>query len=1130
MELGFEPWLQLAATAPVFPDTLSGKLLLGLYCTLAILFLISRRREFQGRKLEHWIVFVIGLGAIFLTSRALVLTYAPNGVRPAYPLPMLSAPPSVSLAALVIVAAISIWFGAGPGLIAGVVMGLARGIFLPQPFNDVFSFGAWGAFAGVMVNQRFRERIFGLLRQPIVAMLFAGFFPLTLQSVNRFFEVPFGITAIESTLETFVTSSAIWAIGGLMVGMVYSLLFVVEAKWRPYQETDAIHIINRSLRARFLMFLIPVIVLGVIGSVVAVTIQAMNLARRQAISQMDRSAAIAADGIAHFYVTGLNLLNTFAADPKILQSETQQQTLKTDLQVVPFFQEFLLTDVQGQITAFVPEHLRDTELTLEEIQLVEEAVQFGMAQTTHMTVLPSNAYRLTFVRPVFGKDNEEPQGALLGRVQLDVNPEMQRVLKALERFHQEGRGFAIDDRDLIIIHHDPETVLRPWNVNLQAEKTTFGGGIVYDDVSQSGVQTLFYVHDVDGAPFRVVMELPLSVVFENSQQISRPLLGVQLLVGSLLFVMIPFLATRITQPLQTLAAATNRIAEGNLDIPVTISGEDEIAQLGRAFEQMRIRLSDRLNDLSLLLRVSQSVSATLNLEEGVPLILQAILEGTQAATARFVLLRNNERWRVFASGKSDATYPGLDRAFAAALVRHREPLVNQTLPEMTEVAGKPLQSIAAFPVRLHNRTVAVLWIGSWEEDIFDEARVQFLNTLASQAAILVENTRLFQAAEGGRQRLAAILASTTDSILVVDHRHRLLLVNPAGQRLLGLDAALYGRPVDDLPLPEPLTQALKAPTDESRTPTSIEIPFTNGRTFYASIASMTAASPEPQSDPSAEIAGRVVVMRDITHFKELDEMKTEFVATVSHDLRAPLTFIRGYSTMLGMVGELNAKQIEYQQRILEGIERMSALIDDLLNLRRIEAGVGIRQEPTRVGLVLVEAVDNMRARAAAKGVSLQLEPADSVSPPKPSDTSRPGSNAVQNEEGISKAYAQRAAVTVLGDRTLLRQAIGNIVDNAIKYTPAGGTISVGMDVNPRAREVLIHVADTGIGIAPEDQVRLFEKFHRIKRRETGDIPGTGLGLALVKSIVERHKGRVWVESEVNRGSTFFVALPLQAED
>ena len=255
--------------------------------------------------------------------------------------------------------------------------------------------------------------------------------------------------------------------------------------------------------------------------------------------------------------------------------------------------------------------------------------------------------------------------------------------------------------------------------------------------------------------------------------------------------------------------------------------------------------------------------------------------------------------------------------------------------------------------------------------------------------------------------------------------------------------------------------------------------------MYASVSTILSAD--------GERMGRVVVMRDVTHFKELDELKSEFVATVSHDLRAPLTFMRGYTTMLPMVGELNEKQREYVEKILQGVGQMSGLIDDLLDLGRIEAGVGLERKPCHLGAIMVEAVDSMRIRAAAKGLSLKMEPAESMA-------------------------------VISGDAALLRQSITNLVDNAIKYTPNGGSVTVGLSV--RNDQVVIRVSDTGIGIAPDDQVRLFEKFYRVKRRDTSGIQGTGLGLAIVKSIVERHGGRVWVDSDLDQGSAFFVSLPV----
>jgi signal transduction histidine kinase len=204
------------------------------------------------------------------------------------------------------------------------------------------------------------------------------------------------------------------------------------------------------------------------------------------------------------------------------------------------------------------------------------------------------------------------------------------------------------------------------------------------------------------------------------------------------------------------------------------------------------------------------------------------------------------------------------------------------------------------------------------------------------------------------------------------------------------------------------------------------------------------------------------------------------------------------------VGDLNQEQRKYVERILRGIIQMSNLVDDLLNLGRIEAGVGLERKPCHLGAVLARAVDSMRARAAAKGITLQTEVRGPLSP---------------GPDGVA---------IVSGDAALLRQAITNLVDNAVKYTPSGGTVTVGLGVRTgeRRKRAVVTVSDTGIGIAPEDQVRVFEKFYRVKRRDGPKASGTGLGLAIVKSIVDRHRGEVWVDSELNEGATFTISLPL----
>ncbi len=1113
-------WLRLPIGFSLEPSlNLSSIALTFLYVALTGWLLWRYRDNFIAldRK-EAWLL-TGALAVLFPAHAVLVLVYRASPVTGA-PATILAATPPAPLLAMLLVACISAWLGPAPGLAAGLLAGLISATFYPIPLNDIFSFMAWGLVIGILLNQPFKGVVFDILRFPLVALPIASAAAVGFLTFNRLVEslttsAASSLMAIDYSLSLLRNEFPLWFLAGFSQGLLLQLIFI-NPKLRPSQRSDVVSAYSRSLRARFMIIIIPIVLLSIILSVLAVTTRAVRLARVQSLNEMSRTAMNASDAILQFYYTGLNLLSTFAEEPALIYGERELRSniLEMDRQVFPFFQELLLTDSAGNVVISVPEGVSDGSLTAEERNAVTQALELGLSQLTPLTEMAPEEYGLSVVWPIFTEQEGMPQGVLLGRVQLDVNPQMRRGLDALqyaqgkESAEQEGGtgavgptyGFIVDNRNLIIAHPNKSYILRPWDITENVPEYTSDleesdNGLAYEDVGPGGDRVLVYVREVEGTPYTVVLQLPFTVVLKTATAISSPLLWIQLTIGVILLFTIPFLSTQITKPLNTLAEAANRIAQGDLGRPVAISGEDEVAQLGNSFEQMRKRLRARLNDLSLLLNVSQTVSATLDMEQGVPPILQGALEETGAVIARFVLLGGERPQRVFSVGAENkaSEFEVLDEAFVAVLMRRKDPLIIQDLlqargstPPVTN-----LRSVAVFPVRTHNRIVAILWVGANKVEAFDEARVNFLNTLSSQAAVLVENTRLFQAAEGGRRRLAAILASTTDSILVTDHEGRLLLLNPAAQDILDLDETAHAKYVEDLDIAEPLAQALSRSEEEeeTHTPPTVEVVLPDGRTFYASIA--------PIIGTEGLTMGQVAVMRDVTRFKELDEMKSEFVATVSHDLRAPLTFIRGYATMLMMVGELNEKQHEYLERILGGIDQMGALIGDLLNLRRIEAGVGIRREICNLGLVLVEAVDTMRARAAAKGIILRLDPAE-------------------------------GAPLVIGDRTLLRQAISNLVDNAIKYTPSGEHVNVGLDTSKG--ETIVHIADTGIGISSEDQIRLFEKFYRIKRRETRNVSGTGLGLALVKSIVERHDGRVWVESETNKGSTFYIALPLAEED
>jgi PAS domain S-box-containing protein len=377
-----------------------------------------------------------------------------------------------------------------------------------------------------------------------------------------------------------------------------------------------------------------------------------------------------------------------------------------------------------------------------------------------------------------------------------------------------------------------------------------------------------------------------------------------------------------------------------------------------------------------------------------------------------------------------------------------------------------------------------IWLAYLEPHNFLDSEVRYIVTLAGQAALAASNSSLFGRAEIGRKRLAAILASTPDPILVLDHQGKLLLTNPVAAELLGLEEEFgIGEKIEQVTTHQELIELLNTTSSEK---VSKEVKLEDGRIFLAT------ASPVISGEHQL---GRVCVLRDISQLKEMDELKSDFVSTVSHDLRSPLTLMRGYATMLEMVGELNEQQQNYVHKIITGVESMSHLVQNLLDLGRIEAEVGLKLDMVSAPDIISEVTDSFKIRASQKKITIHVSQPNQTIP------------------------------FISADKALLQQALRNLVDNALNFNHQDGEVWVRYKMEDG--RIIFEVEDNGIGISPVDQQRLFEQFYRVESREKDKQGGTGLGLAIVKSIAERHGGEAWVESELGSGSTFYLVVPIR---
>lgn len=347
-----------------------------------------------------------------------------------------------------------------------------------------------------------------------------------------------------------------------------------------------------------------------------------------------------------------------------------------------------------------------------------------------------------------------------------------------------------------------------------------------------------------------------------------------------------------------------------------------------------------------------------------------------------------------------------------------------------------------------------------------------------------------------KSKIKTIINCMGDGVLVCDRDSCVVLSNPAASRMLKVsEKSLLGNLLPQCNLHPELSKIIQeslSTTDKSYTSVSQELSVgESGEIFLR-------AHTAPVRNDLGETLGSVTVLQDISHLRELDKMKSEFIAMVAHELRAPLAAVEQQLTVIlkKMAGDVTTKQEQLLSRAKERTKGLLTLIKDLLDISKIEAGMMVQyKEALSLQEVVQKVADLMRAEADAKKLDLQFSAPSELSP-------------------------------ISADRNSMEGIFTNLISNAIKYTPEGGKIWVTLSED--AEFIKAIVSDTGIGIKKEDLARIFDKFYRVKTVETRQIVGTGLGLSIVKSIVDAHLGSISVESEEGGGTTFTVLLPKES--
>jgi two-component system NtrC family sensor kinase len=499
-------------------------------------------------------------------------------------------------------------------------------------------------------------------------------------------------------------------------------------------------------------------------------------------------------------------------------------------------------------------------------------------------------------------------------------------------------------------------------------------------------------------------------------------------------------------------------------------------------------LEQRVNELETLVKLGHSITSSLDLDSVLTSVVAAAVELTSAEEGQLLLVDE----------KTDELYMRAGLNFEESFARTFRLPVKDSLAGQVLDTGKPIAfnedapskiktaylvyALIYVPLRVQDRVIGVLGVDNrHNQRPFTQHNELLMAVLSDYAAIAIQNAQLYFGSETERTKFGTTLTSIQGGVILLDKENKILLINPAAQKAFGLGLNdLVGVPVLDAIKHHDFASLLGSISDN---PLEFhEISFEDGRVFNT------------QYTPIAEI-GAVITLEDITHLKTLDRLKNDFIHTISHDLRSPLTAIMGYVELLDRVGPLNEQQKQFIRYIQHSSQSITNLINDLLDLGRMEAGFETRKDDVALENVLRYTLDNLGRQIEDKQQKLELSIADGIPP-------------------------------VRGNAIRMRQLMDNLLVNAIKYTPEQGTITISLRTDDG--QVILEVSDTGVGIPLADQPHIFEKFYRASNAPKST-PGTGLGLAIVKSIVDNYQGRIWVESTIGAGTKFIIVLPVANE-
>lgn len=591
----------------------------------------------------------------------------------------------------------------------------------------------------------------------------------------------------------------------------------------------------------------------------------------------------------------------------------------------------------------------------------------------------------------------------------------------------------------------------------------------------------------------------LSGVSEHSGLAAVPLVSGDKVIG-LVFLATGYSGSPSGEEIDLLETCAGEIARAVQNAQLFTS--TDVALRSRVAEQealaaMLVAATMSLDFDTVLKDVLKRASGALNVDSaGIALVA----DSENKMTTQAVYDRKTDSFRAVDTDLDIVSLPTLQ-----SLMDNGSPLV---VPDVRMLPPGPEKSLAeqwrvrsalVVPIIFAGKKLGILNFAlDSEPRTYSSADILLASAIANNLASVVESAKLNKREVQERSTLAAVISGMAEGLVVLDKNRRIAFFNPAAELLTGVNASevagqnidvfrdmFFSRVVDAEGLraawAEALTRLDQMPKFQSEIMTGADKRIVEAALFQIG----------DRSNP----LGTGALLRDVTRERETDRMKTEFVATVSHELRTPLTSIYGFSELLLMrATNLSENQRSWVETIHKESKRLSDIVNDLLDVSRIEAGrLSLAMRPVAVRPLVMNIIGVVRQGRASRDITLEMP---EIFPDLQADPEK------------------------------LQQVLFNLVDNAVKYSPKGGAVVVSVRLDAAPGRAVVSVSDKGLGIREDEIPKLFTRFYRIQRPEVVGLRGTGLGLYIVKSLVEMMGGNIWLESKFNEGSTFFVSLPI----